>query len=335
MSYYKGKNILVTGGTGSYGQELTKQLLKHDPKEIRIFSRGENAQVEMEAAFSDARLSFYIGDVRDGERVKDVMRGMDVVFHLAALKHVPIGEWHIGEFVKTNVGGVESVIRAAQDTGIDRMIFISSDKAADPINLYGYTKAIGEKMVTTANIKSSQTKFFCIRSGNLTGSHGSVVPVFRKQIERHNKVTVTDERMTRFLEIPEELVAFVLKVGAEGLGGEIFVPKMFAVDVGTLAKVMIKDFGNDKTEIKHIGARPGEKFHEVLFSHDELGRIVELPDHFVILPYQFLMNQIPQLHSYAGLDKKQLTEEVYSSENADKLSEEELRKKLKNLQPAE
>lgn len=331
MSYYQGKKILVTGGTGSYGQEVTKQLLLQEPSEVRILSRGEHAQVEMAKEFSDQRLNFYIGDVRDRGRLMETTRGVDIVFHVAALKHVPVGERHIGEFVRTNVVGTEVVIEAAKANGVARAVLISSDKAADPINVYGFTKAIAERMFITANLHSPHTKFLCIRSGNLTGSHGSVVPLFQEQIKRHNKVTITDKRMTRFLEIPQDLAIFVLKMAAEGRGGEVFIPKMLATDVETLAKVMIKALGNDKTEVEYVGARPGEKFHEVLASRDELGRTFELPEYFVVLPHKFLLDQMPWLTYYIDSGNRQTTDEIYSSETVDKLSEEELREKLGGL----
>ncbi len=330
-SFYRNKRILVTGGTGSYGREIVRQLLPANPKEVRVFSRGENAQVEMEREFSDPRLNFYIGDVRDGERLVEVTRGMDIVFHVAALKHVPVGERHIWEFVQTNVAGTRAVIEAVKANGVPRAVFISSDKAADPVNVYGFTKAIAEKMFVTANTHSPETAFLCIRSGNLTGSHGSVVPLFREQIKQRNTITITDRRMTRFLEIPEELSAFVLKMAAQGKGGEIFVPKMAAVDLGTLAEVMVQSLGDSKTGVKYIGVRPGEKFHEVLVSREELGRIIEFPEYFAILPYKFLMDQMPQLSSYAGFSDDHASDKIYSSETAAKLSPEELKEKLRVL----
>lgn len=331
IALYEGKKILITGGTGSYGQAVTAELLKHGPAEVRIYSRGENAQVEMARDFADSRLHFYIGDVRDRERLMEVMRGVDVVFHLAALKHVPIGEQHIWEFVLTNVAGTRAVVEAAKANNVPRAIFISSDKAADPSNNYGYTKAIAEKMFIAANAHSPNTKFVCIRSGNLTGSHGSVVPLFREQIRRRNKVTITDERMTRFLEIPQDLAVFALRKGAEGHGGEIFIPKMAAVDVGTLATVMIQELGNARTKRERIGARPGEKFHEVLVSQDEAGRVWEFDGHFVVLPYKFLADQMPQLAAYASAGGQLVTGQLYSSEVAVKLSLAALKQQLRKL----
>jgi len=289
MPFYKDKKILITGGTGSYGWELTVHLLLKSPSEVRIFSRGENGQVEMEREFSNPRLRFYIGDVRDRERLMEAMEGVDIVFHFAALKHVPVGEKNVWEFVRTNVEGTRNVIEAAKASGVERAILISSDKAVEPINIYGYTKAIAERMFVTAD---SSTKFICIRSGNLTGSHGSVVPLFYEQVKKGEKVTLTDERMTRFLEMPDELASFVLEKAEEGKGGEVFVPKMDAVNMTTLAKVM----AGDRVEI--IGIRPGEKLHEVLCSREEAEKL--------------------------GIKD-------YSSEFAPKLSEEELRNKLKSL----
>jgi FlaA1/EpsC-like NDP-sugar epimerase len=329
--FYRGKKILITGGTGSYGEAVTKELLRCDPAEVRIYSRGENAQVEMERDFADSRLRFYIGDVRDRERLMEAMRGVDVVFHLAALKHVPVGERHIWEFVLTNVVGTRHVIEAAKANHVQRATFISSDKAADPSNNYGYTKAIAEKMFVAANVHSPVTKFICVRSGNLTGSHGSVVPLFREQIRRRNTITVTDERMTRFLEMSRDLAKFVLQMCVAGKGGEIFIPKMAAVDIGTLAAVMIKALGNAKTKQRRIGVRPGEKFHEVLVSQDEIGRLVEFPKHFVVLPYKFLADHMPQLASYSGLNGGVFTNQIYSSETAEKLSFAALSQQLRKL----
>lgn len=331
VPYYRGKKILVTGGTGSYGQAVTKWLLLQDPGEVRIYSRGENAQIEMARDFADPRLHFFIGDVRDNERLTEVMRGVDMVFHLAALKHVPVGERHIWEFVQTNIAGTRAVIEAVKSTGVQRAVFISTDKAADPVNVYGYTKAIAEKMFVAANAHSPNTKFVCIRSGNLTSSHGSVVPLFQAQIKSRNKITVTDPNMTRFLELPEELAAFVLRVAVEGRGGEVFIPKMVATDVATIAKVMIDALGNGRTKVEYIGVRPGEKFHEVLVSRDEMGRVMEFSDRFVVLPHKFLMDQMPQLASYFASGGERLTEQVYSSETVGKLSEAELKRILKSL----
>lgn len=330
MPFYKGKTILITGGTGSWGHEVAKQLLRQEPKEVRIFSRGEFAQVEMEKEFSHPRFSFYIGDIRDRERLLEATRGVDVVFHLAALKHVPVGERNIWEFVQTNILGTRNVIEAAKTNGVDLVVFTSSDKAADPINLYGYTKAVAEKMITTANISSGRTRFFCIRAGNVTGTHGSVVPLFCEQIKLYNKVTVTDPKMTRFLEIAEDIVAFLLRVTETAKGGEIFIPKMSAVDIGTLSKVMIEELGDEKTLIEYIGIRPGEKQHEVLISQGELGRITECQDYFVVLPYEFLLSQMRDLSSYVRSEAKHKNS-LYSSENAPRLSPAELKARLKKL----
>jgi len=331
MSYYQGKQILVTGGTGSYGQALIWKLLRENPKEVMVYSRGENAQVEMEREFDDPRLTFYIGDVRDPERLTEATRGMDVIFHFAALKHVPVGEGHSWEFVKTNIAGTRNVIEAAKANYVPRAVFMSSDKAANPMNNYGYTKAIAEKMFIEANAHSPKTTFICIRSGNLTGSHGSVIPLFRDQIARHNRITVTDPAMTRFLEIPGVLAAFVLKMGAEGKGGETFIPKMAAIDLATLADVMVKHLGDKDTRIEYVGPRPGERFHEVLVAQDEVCRTLEFAGYFVVFPYPFLADEIPQLAAYRTMSSNGRHSGLYSSEIADKLTHQELAEKLRDL----
>jgi UDP-N-acetylglucosamine 4,6-dehydratase len=288
MSRLKGKTVFITGGTGSWGHELTRQILKNDPAEIRIFSRGEHAQVEMAREFDDLRLNFYIGDVRDEERLMETMRGVDVVFHLAALKHVPICERHIWEAVQTNVYGTNAVIRAALFNDVDVAVYVSSDKAVEPINIYGQTKAIAEKLFVAANSMPGKTRFACLRSGNVIGTHGSVIPLFNSQIANSGKVTLTDKRMTRFFELQETVIELLLRVAEEAHGGEIFIPKMQSVNIETLAKVMIEKLSGGTAKIEYIGMRPGEKIHELLISESEIGRVAEFPNNFVILPYDFL-----------------------------------------------
>lgn len=291
MSYFTDKTIFVTGGTGSWGKELIGQLLLDNPKEIRVFSRGEHAQVETMRAFNDPRLNFYIGDVRDRERLIEAMRGVDVVFHLAALKHVPVCERHIWETVQTNVTGTKNVVDAALANNVPRAIYISSDKAVAPVNLYGHTKAISEKLFTTANTLPGQTVFSCIRAGNVIGTHGSVVPLFQAQLARSNKITLTDKRMTRFFEPVHTMIAFLIKAASEAKGGEIIIPKMPSVRVETLAQAMIAKLGNADTKIEDVGIRPGEKIHELLVSNHEISRTAEFPDRFVVLPYNFLLDK--------------------------------------------
>ena len=196
---YEGKTILVTGGTGSWGQELTKKLLAQSPKEIRIFSRNEFLQVNMKRLFDHHEaLKFVIGDVRDYQSVNDAMQNVDYVFHLAALKHVPVCEFQPGEALKTNVSGTENIIRASISNRVKKVIDVSTDKAVEPVNFYGMTKSFGEKLMIRANDNSDSTRFVCIRGGNVLGTNGSVVPIFKKQILENKDVTLTSKAMTRF-----------------------------------------------------------------------------------------------------------------------------------------
>lgn len=286
---FKNSTILVTGGTGSWGQELVSQLLgKYDVGEIRIYSRGEHRQWKMKRDFdNNPKLNFIIGDVRDKNVLGFAMRGVDYVFHLAALKHVPICEDHCWEAVLTNIYGTQNVIECAIERGVKKVLDGSTDKAVAPYNFYGVTKACGEKMMINANkLSGCQTKFVAIRGGNVIGTAGSVIPLFREQLAVKNEITVTDESMTRFLMSTSEAIGLVLEAVIKSLGGEIFVMRMPATRLGTLADVMIKMFGNEKTKVKKIGVRPGEKMHEVLISKEEVGRAkVFSKDYFVILPH--------------------------------------------------
>ena len=279
---------MITGGTGSWGHELVSQLLgKHKPKEIRVYSRGEHKQWKMQREFNNhPKLNFIIGDVRDKNVLSFAMRGVDYVFHLAALKHVPICEDHCWEAVLTNIYGTQNVIECSIERGVKKVIDASTDKAVAPYNFYGVTKACGEKMMVNANkLSECQTKFVAIRGGNVIGTAGSVIPLFKEQLANKNEITVTDESMTRFLMNTGEAIGLVLEAVTKSLGGEIFVMRMSATRIGTLAETMIKMFGDEKTKVKKIGVRPGEKMHEVLISKDEIGRAkIFSKDYFVILP---------------------------------------------------
>jgi len=269
--------ILITGGTGSWGNELVKQLLqKHNPKEIRIFSRGEHKQVEMKRKFTDPRIKYYIGDVRDKDRLSVVTRDVDVLFHLAALKHVPVCEENPWEAVQTNIIGLQNVIETSIENKVKKVIDVSTDKAVDPFNLYGVTKACGEKLMVAANTSSKDTRFVCVRGGNVLGTNGSVIPLFVEQIKKLNKITVTDERMTRFLMRVEDAIGLVLHATFNSYGGDIFVMKMPGVKIIDLARVMVKRLGNNKTGIDLIGIRPGEKICEVLVSRYEVDHTYDI-----------------------------------------------------------
>jgi len=279
-----GKSILITGGTGSFGHRYAKTLLeRYDLKKLIIFSRDELKQYEMEMKFQQHRkkMRFFIGDVRDGERMKEAMRGIDIVIHAAALKQVPAAEYNPMECIKTNVHGAENVIQAALANNVGKVIALSTDKAANPINLYGATKLASDKLFVAANnMSGGRTKFSVVRYGNVVGSRGSVVPLFEKLIsEGADHLPITHEEMTRFWITLQEGVDFVLKDMERMQGGEIFVPKIPSVRIVDLAKAMAPDL-----PMKIIGIRPGEKLHEIMCPADDSHLTIEFGDYFIISP---------------------------------------------------
>ncbi len=283
---FRDSTILITGGTGSWGTALTKLLLEQwSPRQLRIYSRSEAAQVLLRRQLNDdRRVRFVIGDVRDPERLTQAAQGVDTIFHLAALKHVPVCEENPFEAVKTNVLGTQYVIDAALACGVKRVIDVSSDKAASPLNLYGTTKSIGEKLIVSANNLSETTSFICVRAGNVLGTAGSVVPLFRSQVLHRNMVTVTDPEMTRFFLNVRDVIGMILEVPQQAVGGEIFILEMPAMRIGDLAEVMARQLGNETTTTTVIGKRPGEKTHEILVSADESERTYRLGRFMVLLP---------------------------------------------------
>jgi UDP-N-acetylglucosamine 4,6-dehydratase/5-epimerase len=283
---FQNKTILVTGGTGSWGYELVKNLLRFKPKEIRIFSRNEFAQVKMKRNFPDyGNLKYVIGDVRDFEAVFDATKDVDYLFHLAALKHVPICEDQPLEAIKTNITGTENIIKASISHGVKKVIDVSTDKAVDPVNLYGLTKAVGEKLMIQANQLSKDTKFVCIRGGNVIGTNGSAIPFFKEQIINHHKVPLTSKDMTRFFLTVSDAINLLIKASEIAIGGETFVMKMKACRIVDLIDVMKEHYAEKELEIKEIGIRPGEKLHEVLVSHFESQNTYKFDEeYYVILP---------------------------------------------------
>lgn len=276
-----GKIILLTGGTGSFGRKFTEiALKKYNPERIRIYSRGELLQYEMEKKFSDDHIRFFIGDVRDKDRLSRAMNGVDIVVHAAALKHVPACEYNPLEAVKTNIEGTKNIIDTAIDNGVDRVIGLSTDKAVHPVNLYGATKMVAEKLLVQGNYYSGEkaTKFSCVRYGNVAGSRGSVIPLFMDQ-KKTGTITITDERMTRFWLTLEQGVEFVINCIGQMRGGEIFIPKIPSMKVTDLAKAIAPD-----AKINYIGIRPGEKLHEVLLTEDESRHSREFDNYFIIEP---------------------------------------------------
>ena len=275
------KTLLITGGTGSFGQKITDYILKkYKPKKLIIYSRDELKQYEMSKIFKHKCLRFFIGDVRDLSRLKFAMREVDYVIHAAALKHVPVAEYNPLECIKTNIYGAENIITAALEVGVKRVIALSTDKAANPINLYGATKLCAEKLFINANqlAGSLPTSFSVVRYGNVLNSRGSVIPFFKSLIEKKaDHFPLTDKRMTRFFISLEDSVKFVLNCLKIMKKGEIFVPKMPSMKIIDIAKTL------DKTKnIKEIGIRPGEKINEILISSDESYSTYEYKDFFVI-----------------------------------------------------
>lgn len=276
-----GKVILLTGGTGSFGKKFAEIVLKeYAPAAIRIFSRDELKQMEMQQRFSDERLRFFLGDVRDKNRLSRAMNGVDIVVHAAALKQVPACEYNPIEAVKTNIDGAANIIDAAIDNAVEKVLALSTDKAVQPVNLYGATKLVAEKLFVQGNayVGGRKTRFSCVRYGNVVGSRGSVVPLFFKQ-RKNGYATITDERMTRFWITLEEGARFVISCIDKMRGGEIFVPKIPSMKVLDLAEVVAPE-----AEKKIIGIRPGEKLHEILLIEEEARHAKELPTCFVIEP---------------------------------------------------
>lgn len=281
MPYVEGKVVLITGGTGSFGKKFVEIVLKEfNPAKVIVFSRDELKQYEMRQQFSDERLRFFIGDVRDKDRLMRALNGVDVVVHAAALKQVPAAEYNPIEPVKTNIMGAANVIDAALDRHVRRVIALSTDKAANPVNLYGATKLVSDKLFVAANAYAGQqdTRFAVVRYGNVVGSRGSVVPLFKKARET-GVIPITDARMTRFWITLEQGVRFVIDCIDKMHGGEIFVPKIPSTNIVDLAQAIAPE-----AEIKIVGIRPGEKIHEVMVPEDDARHTVELEDRYVIQP---------------------------------------------------
>lgn len=282
---FNNQRILVTGGTGSWGYELIRQLRSKQPKEIIIYSRNESAQVDMKRRFDDARLTFCIGDIRDKEALHTACKGVNLIYHLAALKHVPVCEEQPFEALKTNVIGTQNVIQAAIDNHVNKVIYISTDKAANPANFYGMTKAIGEKLIVYANLLHSSTQFVCVRGGNVLGTNGSVVHLFKEQIHHKQMIGITDSRMTRFFLTLQEAIGMLFKASDHSIGGEIYVMSMPSCRIVDLAEVLIEASGVDSVSIVEQGIRPGEKIHEILMSeHESMSTRVYDDEYLIILP---------------------------------------------------
>ena len=319
---FKGKKILITGGTGSLGKALAKKLLELDADIVRIFSRNENNQTTMESEFDDDRLRYFIGDVRDLPRLVKAMEDVDIVYHAAALKHVPVVEYNPFEAIKTNVLGSQNVIDACLHENIETVVCVGTDKAVSPLNTYGATKLLMEKLFVTAsnytNRERHKTKFIAIRYGNVLGSSGSVVPTLLKQIESGRNITITDPNMTRFNITMNQALDFIIRSSKKGNGGEVFIPKLKAYSLGILKEAILEVLEKDvKTEL--ISVRPGEKYHESLISSEEIRNTFEDKDDYVILE-DSLQNNIKT--------KKSTLTNQYSSDVVECLTKKELKKIL-------
>ncbi len=279
---WKNKVVLVTGGTGSFGKRFIRMMLdEYHPAKVIVFSRDELKQHEMrQAGYDHPSLRYFIGDIRDASRLRRAFEGVDIVVHAAALKQVPACEYNPMEAIKTNILGSSNVIDAALDCGVERVLALSTDKAVNPVNLYGATKLAAEKLIIQSNAYAGgrQTRFACVRYGNVVGSRGSVVPLFLKQ-RSSGKLTITDERMTRFWISLDQGVRFVIRCIEQMRGGEVFVPKIPSMTVSDLARAVAPE-----AEIEVVGIRPGEKLHEVLIGEDEARTTVELEDMFIVHP---------------------------------------------------
>ena len=323
------KSILVTGGTGSFGQKFIKTVIEnYRPRRVIVYSRDEWKQSEMQKdpIFNDAQIRYFLGDVRDKDRLCLAMRGVDYVVHAAALKQVPAAEYNPHEFIKTNVDGATNVVEACLQAGVSKVIALSTDKAVNPVNLYGATKLCSDKIFVAANSYAGQagTTFSVVRYGNVVGSRGSVVPLFAQQ-RKEGSLTITNPDMTRFLITLDKGVNFVLECLENMVGGELFVPKIPACTVGEIAKIIAPD-----CDWKTIGLRPGEKMHEILIPEDESKNVLEFENHYLIQPIQsFWGNKIGILGGVSCTDGFKYA----SNCNCENLNHQELKSLLEDFLP--
>ena len=325
MLVFEGKKILITGGTGSLGNALTSRLLNDGVDTIRIFSRNENKQITMESKFNDDRLRFLLGDVRDYARLVRAMEDIDIVFHAAALKHVPVIEYNPFEAIKTNVIGSQNVIDACLEENVEKAVAIGTDKAVSPLNTYGATKLLMEKLFVTASnyLKKERhrTKFFALRYGNVLGSSGSVIPKFIKQIKNKEKITITDPNMTRFSISMDEALDFILTATEIAKGSEIFIPKLRAYTIKDIKDVLFELL--QKTDEENIGIREGEKLNEILINSDEIRYTWEYENMYMLLN--------PSVQKHISLDefpnKNRVTNmDDYNSGSVEKIPKDEMKK---------
>ncbi|MBP2033795.1 FlaA1/EpsC-like NDP-sugar epimerase [Clostridium algifaecis] len=329
MGYYTDKKILIIGGTGTIGRGLVKKLIDQKPNIIRIFSRDEYKQFIMDKEINDDKnFRYLIGDVRDYDRVERAMNDVDIVFNLAAMKHVPSCEYNPEEAIKTNIQGMENVIKAAVYNNVDCVLFTSSDKAINPTNTYGATKLLAEKLVQAANFSkgNARTRFAAIRFGNVMGSRGSVIPLFKKQIFEKRCITVTDKDMTRFMMTLSQAVSLIMDVAEKSHGGEAFVLKMPVIRLIDLTEVVIEetckkfDIDINSIRIENIGLRAGERKFEELMTYEESEIAYDLGNMYAVIPNTYTC----ELNRYYDMDKKAKVGS-YNSSDAVPITKEEVR----------
>lgn len=327
---FKDKVLLITGGTGSFGNAVLRSFLNSNIKEIRIFSRDEKKQDDMRKKYNNDKLKFYIGDVRDVNSVEDAIRGVDFIFHAAALKQVPSCEFYPMQAVKTNIVGTENVLNVAINKKVKKVIILSTDKAVYPINAMGISKAMMERVAVakSRNIKDSETIICCTRYGNVMASRGSVIPLFIKQIKNNNTITITDPAMTRFMMSLEQAVKLVMFAFKNGTNGDIFVQKAPSATIELLANTLKKMLNKPSHKIKIIGTRHGEKLYETLLTKEEMVKAIDLENYYRIpadirdLNYNKFVEDGEKIVTEAG---------EYHSHNTHRLNEEELREVLIDL----
>ena len=335
MKFFENKTLLITGGTGSFGNAVLNRFLKTDIGEIRIFSRDEKKQDDMRHEFQAKmpevadKIKFYIGDVRDLQSVRNAMHGVDYIFHAAALKQVPSCEFFPMEAVKTNVMGTDNVLTAAIEEGVESVICLSTDKAAYPVNAMGITKALEERVAVAKSRTTDKTKICCTRYGNVMCSRGSVIPLWIDQIRNSKPITITDGSMTRFIMSLDEAVDLVLFAFEHGEGGDILVQKAPACTIKTQAEAVCELFGGDKNNIKTIGIRHGEKMYETLLTNEECAHAIDMGN-FYRVPADKRGLNYDKYFNKGDEDRNPLTE--FNSNNTELLNVEQVKEKLLSLQ---
>jgi len=330
--FFKDKDILVTGGAGSIGSEIIRQLVAFPIKRVRALDNSESGLFVLSQKISSDKLRLLVGDIRDKKRLKTAMKDVDIVFHCAALKHVPLSEYNPFEAVATNVIGTQNVLEAAREEGVERFIGVSTDKVVDPVNTMGATKLLSEKLIFNAPIGDSKTLFSCVRFGNVLDSSGSVVPIFRDQIQKGGPVTLTSEEMVRFFMSIPEAVNLVLRAAKMTKGREIFIFKMRTLKIRDLAEIMIEELSTkfsrqpENIKIEIIGIRPGEKLYESLMTEEEAKKAIEMDDLFILRPKIIQPHYIEKENGYTGI-----TLNKYHAQHADLLSKEDIREMVRSI----